>query len=217
MTLEYFQNNQTQSQQQQRGNGNNSPYNRYVPPTFNWGRGGLTGNQPQYDQMVWNQMRGFNLPTQDGRTSGPNQYMSYLQNMLNQFGSQYGDPNRRPTVPQFGPYGGAGGGEGLFFQNYGRDGRGGGGFSDPEGFNPFNPYARMPRDPRMTQDDMMPAWFEQMFGRGGLGSLTPNSRYQGVGSGDGTSKDPNNPYAGTGSGEGNLKGPDFTKPLFRNG
>lgn len=172
MTLEYFQN--LQNQQQQASNG---PYggvatghvprqpnlglgpNRYVPPTFNWGRGGMTGNQPQYDQMNWNQMQDYYLPSQNGNRGGSNQYMGALQQMLAQFGSQYGDPNRRPTLPQFGPYGGAGGGE---------------------GFNPFNPYARMPRDPRMTQDEMIPPWFEQLFGRGGMGSLTPNSRQKPV-------------------------------------
>lgn len=105
MALDIFQNYQTQ-QQRPAAPPPQQSWNRYIPPTFNWGRGGLTGNQPQYTDMQWNQMRGYNLPTQDGRASGPNQYQNWMRDMYRGFEGQYGGPNRRPTVPQFGPYGG---------------------------------------------------------------------------------------------------------------
>ena len=88
--------------------------NRYVPPTFNWGRGGLDGRQPNYNQMDWNQMQAYYMPQHQNSpfTSG---YMGQLQQMLGQFGGQYGGPNRMPILPQFGSYNPGFGGPTSFF------------------------------------------------------------------------------------------------------
>jgi len=103
--------------------------NRYVPPTFNWGRGGLDGRQPQYTQMDWNQMQGFYMPQQQNNTF-TNPYMQQLQGMLGMFSNQYGGPNRQPTLPQFGSYNPGFGGPTSFYDQM----RGGGdligGFGD---------------------------------------------------------------------------------------
>ena len=96
--------------------------NRYVPPTFNWGRGGLDGRQPQYTQMDWNQMQGFYMPQQQNNTF-TNPYMQQLQGMLGMFSNQYGGPNRQPTLPQFSSYNPGFGGPTSFFDQM----RGGGG------------------------------------------------------------------------------------------
>lgn len=96
--------------------------NRYVPPTFNWGRGGLDGRQPQYTQMDWNQMQGFYMPQQQNNTF-TNPYMQQLQGMLGMFSNQYGGPNRQPTLPQFGSYNPGFGGPTSFYDQM----RGGGG------------------------------------------------------------------------------------------
>lgn len=97
--------------------------NRYVPPTFNWGRGGLDGRQPQYTQMDWNQMQGFYMPQQQNNTF-TNPYMQQLQGMLGMFSNQYGGPNRQPTLPQFGSYNPGFGGPTSFYdqslQDWGR-------------------------------------------------------------------------------------------------
>lgn len=97
--------------------------NRYVPPTFNWGRGGLDGRQPQYTQMDWNQMQGFYMPQQQNNTF-TNPYMQQLQGMLGQFSMQYGSPNRQPVMPQFGSYNPGFGGPTSFYdqslQDWGR-------------------------------------------------------------------------------------------------
>ena len=112
--------------------------NRYVPPTFNWGRGGLDGRQPQYTQMDWNQMQGFYMPQQQNNTF-TNPYMQQLQGMLGMFSNQYGGPNRQPTLPQFSSYNPGFGGPTSFYdqslQDWGRSamdmqrnmGQGGGG------------------------------------------------------------------------------------------
>lgn len=97
--------------------------NRYVPPTFNWGRGGLDGRQPQYTQMDWNQMQGFYMPQQQNNTF-TNPYMQQLQGMLGMFSNQYGGPNRQPTLPQFSSYNPGFGGPTSFYdqslQDWGR-------------------------------------------------------------------------------------------------
>ena len=114
--------------------------NRYVPPTFNWGRGGLDGRQPQYTQMDWNQMQGFYMPQQQNNTF-TNPYMQQLQGMLGMFSNQYGGPNRQPTLPQFGSYNPGFGGPTSFYDQM----RGGGdligGFGD-----------QMPADVRVAPD-----------------------------------------------------------------
>lgn len=101
--------------------------NRYVPPTFNWGRGGLDGRQPQYTQMDWNQMQGFYMPQQQNNTF-TNPYMQQLQGMLGMFSNQYGGPNRQPTLPQFGSYNPGFGGPTSFYdqslQDWGRSAMG---------------------------------------------------------------------------------------------
>lgn len=123
--------------------------NRYVPPTFNWGRGGLDGRQPQYTQMDWNQMQGFYMPQQQNNTF-TNPYMQQLQGMLGMFSNQYGGPNRQPTLPQFGSYNpGFGGPTSFFDQMRGGMGGGGGRGSDPyaarfPGIDTFNPNGTDP-------------------------------------------------------------------------
>lgn len=104
--------------------------NRYVPPTFNWGRGGLDGRQPQYTQMDWNQMQGFYMPQQQNNTF-TNPYMQQLQGMLGMFSNQYGGPNRQPTLPQFGSYNPGFGGPTSFFEQMRGGGVGGGGGLPP--------------------------------------------------------------------------------------
>lgn len=104
--------------------------NRYVPPTFNWGRGGLDGRQPQYTQMDWNQMQGFYMPQQQNNTF-TNPYMQQLQGMLGMFSNQYGGPNRQPTLPQFGSYNPGFGGPTSFFDQMRGGGMGGGGGLPP--------------------------------------------------------------------------------------
>ena len=103
--------------------------NRYVPPTFNWGRGGLDGRQPQYTQMDWNQMQGFYMPQQQNNTF-TNPYMQQLQGMLGMFSNQYGGPNRQPVMPQFGSYNPGFGGPTSFYDQMrgGTGGQGSGGF-----------------------------------------------------------------------------------------
>lgn len=88
--------------------------NRYVPPTFNWGRGGLDGRQPQYNQMDWNQMQAYYMPQHQNSpfTGG---YMGQLRQMLGMFGNQFGGPNRQPVMPQFGSYNPGFGGPTSFF------------------------------------------------------------------------------------------------------
>ena len=104
--------------------------NRYVPPTFNWGRGGLDGRQPNYSQMDWNQMQGFYMPQQQNNTF-TNPYMQQLQGMLGMFSNQYGGPNRQPTLPQFGSYNPGFGGPTSFFEQMRGGGVGGGGGLPP--------------------------------------------------------------------------------------
>lgn len=103
--------------------------NRYVPPTFNWGRGGLDGRQPNYSQMDWNQMQAFYMPQQQNNTF-TNPYMQQLQGMLGQFSAQYGSPNRQPVLPQFGSYNPGFGGPTSFYDQMrgGTGGQGSGGF-----------------------------------------------------------------------------------------
>lgn len=101
--------------------------NRYVPPTFNWGRG--NGGQPNYSQMDWNQMQAFYMPQQQNNTFS-NPYMQQLQGMLGQFSAQYGGPNRQPTMPNFGSYNPGFGGPTSFYDQQ----RGVGGMQNPSGF-----------------------------------------------------------------------------------
>ena len=119
--------------------------NRYVPPTFNWGRGGLDGRQPQYTQMDWNQMQGFYMPQQQNNTF-TNPYMQQLQGMLGMFSNQYGGPNRQPTLPQFGSYNPGFGGPTSFFDQMRGGGMGGGG-----GLPPGYSYD-VPRDRSYTRE-----------------------------------------------------------------
>lgn len=109
--------------------------NRYVPPTFNWGRGGLDGRQPQYNQMDWNQMQAYYMPQHQNSpfTGG---YMGQLQQMLGMFGNQYGGPNRQPTMPQFSSYNPGFGGPTSFFDQMRGGGVGGGG----RGSDPYAAY-----------------------------------------------------------------------------
>lgn len=103
--------------------------NRYVPPTFNWGRGGLDGRQPNYSQMDWNQMQAFYMPQHTNNTF-TNPYMQQLQGMLGNFSRQYGGPNRQPVMPQFGSYNPGFGGPTSFYDQMrgGTGGQGSGGF-----------------------------------------------------------------------------------------
>lgn len=123
--------------------------NRYVPPTFNWGRGGLDGRQPNYSQMDWNQMQAFYMPQQQNNTF-TNPYMQQLQGMLGNFSRQYGGPNRQPVMPQFGSYNP--------------------GFGGPK----FNPYMLARNNlAGMDFNEMFDPRFAMLFGMGGLGALRP--------------------------------------------
>ena len=152
--------------------------NRYVPPTFNWGRGGLDGRQPQYTQMDWNQMQGFYMPQQQNNTF-TNPYMQQLQGMLGMFSNQYGGPNRQPTLPQFGSYNPGFGGPTSFF-----DQMRGGGRQRPPGYfdGPGSIYDNMSPEGRAYMEDMA-TWSQDRinreaadtvytgFGGGGMGGF----------------------------------------------
>ena len=183
--------------------------NRYVPPTFNWGRGGLDGRQPQYTQMDWNQMQGFYMPQQQNNTF-TNPYMQQLQGMLGMFSNQYGGPNRQPTLPQFGSYNPGFGGPTSFFDQMRGGGVGGGGRgSDPyaayleyqqnnpngtdPGFNIGGPgqraatlsreqYSQWLRDTASGMyDNMYPDPYGRGGGMGGGGGLPPGYSYDAPG------------------------------------
>lgn len=149
--------------------------NRYVPPTFNWGRGGLDGRQPNYNQMDWNQMQAYYMPQHQNSpfTSG---YMGQLQQMLGQFGNQYGGPNRQPTLPQFGTYNPGFGGPTSFFDQM--QGGMGGGYA-PQ-MPQFNPYM-LARNNMMGMDfnSMFDPRYAMLFGMGGLGAMRPQGFEQG--------------------------------------
>ena len=142
--------------------------NRYVPPTFNWGRGGLDGRQPQYTQMDWNQMQGFYMPQQQNNTFA-NPYMQQLQGMLGMFSNQYGGPSRQPALPQFGSYNPGFGGPTSFFDQM-QGGMGGGYPQMPQ----FNPYM-LARNNMMGMDfdEMFDPRYAMLFGMGGLGAMRP--------------------------------------------
>ncbi len=75
------------------------PYgNRYIPPTFNFGRD-PGGGRPNYDQMDWNNIQGYNLP-QQGNNPYQQEYMGGLRDMLGSFQGRY--PQQQPRMPQFG-------------------------------------------------------------------------------------------------------------------
>lgn len=164
--------------------------NRYVPPTFDWGRGGLDGNQRQRDQMNWNQMQDYYLPNQGGQRSGPNQYNDALRQMLEQFSGQYGGAGRRPQLPQFSSYDpGFGGPTSYYDQQQQQPGRGGGrggmgagpggrgGGRGGQQQQQFNPYQLMRGNLQgMGMDQMFPDEWAGLFGGQGFGSRTPNPR-----------------------------------------
>ncbi len=97
--------------------------NRYIPPTFNYGSNAVT-NSPDYQQMNWNTMQQHYLPGNTSQGQMGNAYMQQLQSMLGQFGQQYGDPNRRPVLPNFGSYNpGFGGATSYYDQQAGTGGQ----------------------------------------------------------------------------------------------
>ena len=155
--------------------------NRYVPPTFDWGRGGLDGNQRQRNQMNWNQMQEYYLPNQGGQRSGANQYSEQLQQMLAQFGQQYGGAGRRPQLPQFSSYDPGFGGPTSYYDQqqggYGGRGAGMGGRGGQQQQRGFNPYDLMQRNLQgMSQDEMFDPRWASIFGGQGFGQMQPNPR-----------------------------------------
>ena len=98
--------------------------NRYIPPTFNYGSNGQ-GSRPDYSRMDWNQMQAHYLPNMTNQGGTANTYMQQLQQMLGNFGQQYGSPNRQPQMPNFGSYNpGFGGPTSYYDQQQGDDGGG---------------------------------------------------------------------------------------------
>lgn len=156
--------------------------NRYVPPTFDWGRGGLDGNQRQTNQMNWNQMQDYYLPNQGGQRSGANQYSDSLRQMLEQFSGQYGGAGRRPQLPQFSSYDPGFGGATSYADQQGLrggmgSGRGGMGGMQQQQQAQFNPYQLMRSNLQgMSMDQMFDPRWASLFGGQGMGQLTPNPR-----------------------------------------
>ena len=98
--------------------------NRYIPPTFNYGSNGQ-GSRPDYSRMDWNQMQAHYLPNMTNQGGTANTYMQQLQQMLGNFGQQYGGLNRQPQMPNFGSYNpGFGGPTSYYDQQQGDDGGG---------------------------------------------------------------------------------------------
>lgn len=171
--------------------------NRYIPPTFNYGSNGQ-GSRPDYSRMDWNQMQAHYLPNMTNQGGTANTYMQQLQQMLGNFGQQYGSPNRQPQMPNFGSYNPGFGGPTSFYDQQ----RGGGydamsqqpGF-DMENYGPgapreqyarsrmggrgtmpqFNPYMLMRNNMQgMDFNEMFDPRFAALFGGNRFGSRTPN-------------------------------------------
>jgi len=146
--------------------------NRYIPPTFNYGSNGQ-GSRPNYTQMDWNQMQAHYLPNMTNPGGTANTYMQQLQQMLGNFGQQYGGPNRQPQMPNFGSYNPGFGGPTSYYdqQMSGGGGRG----QMPQ----FNPYMLMRNNMQgMNFNEMFDPRFAALFGGNRFGSRTPNSQMQ---------------------------------------
>ena len=72
--------------------------NRYVPPTFNWGRADLTAGSRSTPRWTGTRCKGSTCPS-SRTTRSRIPYMQQLQGMLGMFSNQYGGPNRQPTLP----------------------------------------------------------------------------------------------------------------------
>lgn len=117
--------------------------NRYIPPTFNYGR---NGERRDFNTMDWNTMQQFYMPQQNNDTlTAP--YMSNLMNMLQQYQGQYGSFNRQPSMPFQGqrPFGNNG-------QQY-------------QGMD-FNRMLMMQMLGGMPQQQMFPQSYSNLFGFG---------------------------------------------------
>jgi len=166
--------------------------NRYIPPTFNYGSNGQ-GSRPDYSRMDWNQMQAHYLPNMTNQGGTANTYMQQLQQMLGGFSQQYGDPNRRPQMPNFGSYnpgfggptsyydqtqeGRLGAGERGYDPNYGETGMNQfGRMGAGRGMMPqFNPYMLMRNNLQgMDFNEMFDPRFATLFGGNRFGSRTPN-------------------------------------------
>lgn len=90
------------------------PGNRYIPPTYNFGRGMYGAD---YNSMDWNNVQQYDLP-QQGNNPYQQQYMQGLRNTTGRF-PQGG---RGPQMPQFRGQGGGGGYGGGRPQYYNADG-----------------------------------------------------------------------------------------------
>ncbi len=144
--------------------------NRYIPPTFNYGSNGQ-GSRPNYTQMDWNQMQSSYLPSLSNQGSTANSYMQQLRQMLGGFSQQYGDPNRRPELPQFGSYNPGFGGATSYYDQQSGGGQGRG--QMPQ----FNPYMLMQNNLRgMDFNQMFDPRYAALFGGNSFGSSTPNSQ-----------------------------------------
>lgn len=153
--------------------GGGTPYqtaargNRYIPPTFDYGRNPMGGNTPNYRDMQWNTMQDYYLPNATNRPySG--QIQQGGRDSMDYMSGRYGSPNRQPVMPQFDggdPYG-MYDPRGSAPQDYRRIGRGG--VEDMASFG--GGQGRMPRfDPRMLMQLMYGGMSEdQMFGDSGM-------------------------------------------------
>ena len=149
--------------------GGGTPYqtaargNRYIPPTFDYGRNPMGGNTPNYRDMQWNTMQDYYLPNATNRPySG--QIQQGGRDSMDYMSGRYGSPNRQPVMPQFDggdPYG-MYDPRGSAPQDYRRIGRGG--VEDMASFG--GGQGRMPRfDPRMLMQMMYGGMSEDdMFG-----------------------------------------------------
>lgn len=136
--------------------------NRYIPPTFQYSRDNIAGGPAT---MNWNTMQSYYMPQQNNDTFSSG-YMSNLQNLLSQFSTQYGGggPNRQPTLPRFNQNQYSGGRSQMGYGGMPGAGTVGGNYRN-QAQGMFNGMQNSQMfDPRMMD----------LFGRQGLGQLTPN-------------------------------------------
>ena len=146
--------------------------NRYIPPTFNYGSNGQ-GSRPNYTQMDWNQMQAHYLPNMTNQGGTANTYMQQLQQMLGNFGQQYGGLNRQPQMPNFGSYNPGFGGPTSYYDQQRGGGRayagGSPNFDETATGMDINLDARVGPDGRVYGRNSNNEWGPETGGRGGYG------------------------------------------------
>jgi len=146
------------------------PYgNRYIPPTFNFGRD-PGGGRPNYDQMDWNNIQGYNLP-QQGNNPYQQEYMGGLRDMLGSFQGRY--PQQQPRMPQF-----SGGDPYNMYDAF----TGGGGVAPRGGQDFYNNMLQSQRGPQNIADQYsgdMSQFEGPMYDPGGQGGYGTGEQRQG--------------------------------------